>query len=230
MNERNLDRIDRYLRKEMSPEESLNFEQEALNDSELLEEIDLSYRVKRSLADRQQKLYVTSQWANRQLNRIIRFSSITSVAAMLLIGLYIWNPLEDVQKEEPLLALVENTSVESIQLESDQMLRSVKKSIEEGQEEKAIAKVNQLEQMRVIPTLDDVSAGHFTTNGLLSNEKKDTLTLYENAYELHWLKICALVKLGAKEEAKGRLLSFILLKGKYQHKADSLLKVLNKEQ
>lgn len=227
MDEKNLDRIDRYLRKEMSPEESLNFEQEALNDSELLEEVDLSYRVKRSLADRQQKLYVTSKWANRQRNRIIQFSSIISIAAMLLIGLFIWFPLEEGQKDEPLLAVVDDASDESIQIESKQIIRSVKKSIEEGEEEKAIEKVEQLEQMRVIPTLDAVSAGGVIVGNLLANERNDTLTLYEDAYELHWLKICALVKMGKKEEVKEKLASFILIEGKYKQKADSLLQTLN---
>lgn len=227
MDEKNLDRIDRYLRKEMSPEESLNFEQEALNDSELLEEVDLSYRVKRSLADRQQKLYVISKWANRQRNRIIQFSSIISIAAMLLIGLFIWFPLEEGQKDEPLLAVVDDASDESIQIESKQIIRSVKKSIEEGEEEKAIEKVEQLEQMRVIPTLDAVSAGGVIVGNLLANERNDTLTLYEDAYELHWLKICALVKMGKKEEVKEKLASFILIEGKYKQKADSLLQTLN---
>lgn len=227
MDEKNLDWIDRYLRKEMSPEESLNFEQEALNDSELLEEVDLSYRVKRSLADRQQKLYVTSKWANRQRNRIIQFSSIISIAAMLLIGLFIWFPLEEGQKDEPLLAVVDDASDESIQIESKQIIRSVKKSIEEGEEEKAIEKVEQLEQMRVIPTLDAVSAGGVIVGNLLANERNDTLTLYEDAYELHWLKICALVKMGKKEEVKEKLASFILIEGKYKQKADSLLQTLN---
>lgn len=227
MDEKNLDRIDRYLRKEMSPEESLNFEQEALNDSELLEEVDLSYRVKRSLADRQQKLYVTSKWANRQRNRIIQFSSIISIAAMLLIGLFIWFPLEEGQKDEPLLAVLDDASDESIQIESKQIIRSVKKSIEEGEEEKAIEKVEQLEQMRVIPTLDAVSAGGVIVGNLLANERNDTLTLYEDAYELHWLKICALVKMGKKEEVKEKLASFILIEGKYKQKADSLLQTLN---
>lgn len=227
MDEKNLDRIDRYLRKEMSPEESLNFEQEALNDSELLEEVDLSYRVKRSLADRQQKLYVISKWANRQRNRIIQFSSIISIAAMLLIGLFIWFPLEEGQKDELLLAVVDDASDESIQIESKQIIRSVKKSIEEGEEEKAIEKVEQLEQMRVIPTLDAVSAGGVIVGNLLANERNDTLTLYEDAYELHWLKICALVKMGKKEEVKEKLASFILIEGKYKQKADSLLQTLN---
>lgn len=227
MDEKNLDRIDRYLRKEMSPEESLNFEQEALNDSELLEEVDLSYRVKRSLADRQQKLYVISKWANRQRNRIIQFSSIISIAAMLLIGLFIWFPLEEGQKDEPLLAVVDDASDESVQIESKQIIRSVKKSIEEGEEEKAIEKVEQLEQMRVIPTLDAVSAGGVIVGNLLANERNDTLTLYEDAYELHWLKICALVKMGKKEEVKEKLASFILIEGKYKQKADSLLQTLN---
>ena len=51
MDERNYELIDRYLRKEMSPEESLNFEQEALNNPELRKEVELTYRIKRSLTD-----------------------------------------------------------------------------------------------------------------------------------------------------------------------------------
>lgn len=228
MDERNLERIDRYLRKEMTPEESLNFEQEALNDAELLEEVDLTYRVKRSLTDRQQKLYVTGKWGNRRRNRIIRFSSITSVAAMLLIGLYIWRPLPNVQKQETLLAVVESSPTKDEQTKHEQVIRTVRESMEEGQEENAIATIEQLERKREIPTLDDVSRGRFVTNNLLSEEKSDTLAWYGDAYELHWLKICALVKVGKRDDAKKRLSTFVQIEGKYKQKADSLLRVLNR--
>lgn len=228
MDERNLERIDRYLRKEMTPEESLNFEQEALNDAELLEEVDLTYRVKRSLTDRQQKLYVTGKWGNRRRNRIIRFSSITSVAAMLLIGLYIWHPLPNVQKQETLLAVVESSPTKDEQTKHEQVIRTVRESMEEGQEENAIATIEQLERKREIPTLDDVSRGRFVTNNLLSEEKSDTLAWYGDAYELHWLKICALVKVGKRDDAKKRLSTFVQIEGKYKQKADSLLRVLNR--
>lgn len=228
MDERNLERIDRYLRKEMTPEESLNFEQEALNDAELLGEVDLTYRVKRSLTDRQQKLYVTGKWGNRRRNRIIRFSSITSVAAMLLIGLYIWHPLSNVQKQETLLAVVESSPIKDEQTKHEQVIRTVRESMEEGQEENAIATIEQLERKREIPTLDDVSRGRFVTNNLLSEEKSDTLAWYGDAYELHWLKICALVKVGKRDDAKKQLSTFVQIEGKYKQKADSLLRVLNR--
>lgn len=228
MDERNLERIDRYLRKEMTPEESLNFEQEALNDSELLGEVDLTYRVKRSLTDRQQKLYVTGKWGNRRRNRIIRFSSITSVAAMLLIGLYIWHPLSNVQEQETLLAVVESYPTKDEQTKHEQVIRTVRESMEEGQEENAIATIEQLERKREIPTLDDVSRGRFVTNNLLSEEKSDTLAWYGDAYELHWLKICALVKVGKRDDAKKQLSTFVQIEGKYKQKADSLLRVLNR--
>lgn len=71
MDERIFDLIDKYLRKEMSPEESLNFEQDALNNPELRKEIELTYRIKRSLTDRQQKLHKTTQW-ERKKNIILR--------------------------------------------------------------------------------------------------------------------------------------------------------------
>ena len=66
MEEKHFELIDKYLRKEMSPEESLNFEQEALNNPELRKEIELTYRIKRSLTDRKQKLYKTAQWERKK--------------------------------------------------------------------------------------------------------------------------------------------------------------------
>ena len=45
MDERNFELIDKYLRREMTPEERLNFEQEALNNPELRRETELTYRI-----------------------------------------------------------------------------------------------------------------------------------------------------------------------------------------
>ena len=65
MDERIQDRIDRYLRKEMSQEENINFEQEALNNDELRKDLGLSLLVRKSLARRQQKLNLTKRWKHR---------------------------------------------------------------------------------------------------------------------------------------------------------------------
>lgn len=50
MDERINDKIDRYLRKEMSSEETLLFEQEILNDEELRKEVEVSILIRKSLA------------------------------------------------------------------------------------------------------------------------------------------------------------------------------------
>lgn len=230
MDEKVLDQIDRYLRKEMSLEENRSFEQEALNDAELLEEVDLSYRVKRSLTDRQRKLYITSKWRNKKRDRIIRLSTITSVAAILLVGIILWPSLDNaLSVEDPLLAVVESKSIENVQQKQERVLQSVKKSIEEGQEEDAVELIEQLERGHEIPTIEDISMGRLVANNLLSDEKSDTLGVHFDAYELHWLKICALIKIGKIKEAKAELETFVKIDGMYKHKADSVLLLLIKK-
>lgn len=228
MDERNLERIDRYLRKEMSSDENRNFEQEVLNNAELLEEVDLSYRVKCSLTDRQRKLYITSKWRDKRRNRIIRLSTISSVAAVLLVGIFLWPSLNVASGEEALLA-VNNELAENVQLKQEKVIHSIKKSMDEGQEEKTVKLIEQLESVRKIPTLEDMSVPHFITDNFLSNEKSDTLGIHIDAYELHWLKICALVKIGKSKEAKKELETFVKIEGIYKHKADSVLLLLIKE-
>ena len=49
MDERYNELIDKYLRKEMSPEEILRFKQDALSCHELRKEIELTYRIKRNI-------------------------------------------------------------------------------------------------------------------------------------------------------------------------------------
>ena len=56
MNERINDKIDRYLRKEMSSEETLLFEQEILNDEEMRKEVEVSFLIRKSLAGREKKI------------------------------------------------------------------------------------------------------------------------------------------------------------------------------
>lgn len=83
MNDSIQDRIDRYLRKEMTPEESLNFEQDTLNNDELRKELGLTLLVRKSLASRQLKLDMTAHWKKQRKVRIVNVVTITSIAALL---------------------------------------------------------------------------------------------------------------------------------------------------
>ena len=56
-----------------------------------------------------------------------------------------------------------------------------------------------------------------------TDEKMDENQLQMKAYELYWLKICSLIRMGKKDEAIALLKDFIKIKGTYQEQADSLL-------
>lgn len=221
MDERILELIDRYLRNEMSPEESLVFEQEALNNPELRKEVELTYRIKRSLTDRKQKLHKTAQWERKKKYRIARYATITSVAAMLITGYFLNKPVTDSGASEKMVASASIESPEILKEKSGEAIVSVKRSISEGDEEVAIAEVAKLEEQNVIPTLDDVSAGRYVMSHTLDSDDADILC--KDAYELHWLKIQSLVTIGKKTEAIKLLKTFVTVEGKYKTSADSLL-------
>lgn len=104
MNEKYLELIDKYLRNEMSPKEKLNFEQEALNNLGLRKEIELTYRIKRSLTDRKQKLHKTAQWERKKKYRIACYAVIMSVAAMLIVGHFMARPVIESAPDNNLVA------------------------------------------------------------------------------------------------------------------------------
>ena len=228
MDEFYTERIDRYLRGEMSREERLLFEQEALNTPELRKEIELSYLIKRSLIDRKNKLHITSQWEKKKRNRVINFAMISSIAAVLVVGFLFLRPSGDtvISVNNDFVSSVEDDNQEQFSVTSRQAVAQVKKSISEGKEEEAVATINQLESGKIIPTV-----GNISEMNLMSHTKgtDDKSTFAQDVYELHWIKICSLIKIGRKDEAKKALDSFVLLEGIYQEKADSLLKILKNE-
>lgn len=222
MDERYSELIDKYLRKEMSPEESLNFEQEALNNPELRKEVELTYRIKRSLTDRKQKLHKTAQWERTRMYSIVRYvTTITSVAAMLVVGSFLIKPAIENASSGNVVASATIESPEILKEKSGEAIVSVQKSISEGNEEVAIAEVTKLEEQNVIPTLNDVSSGRYIMSHTLDSEDADILS--KDAYELHWLKIQSLITIGEITEAMELLKSFVTIDGKYKATADSLL-------
>lgn len=222
MDERNFELIDKYLRREMTPEERLNFEQEALNNPELRRETELTYRIKRSLADRQQKLHRTAHCEIKKKYKIAGAATAASIAAVLAVGFFLTKPAQITEVNSEIIAA--NTSVnvpETLKKKSEEAIVTVKKSISEGKEEVAIAEVTKLEDENIIPTLSDVSAGKFVVSQPMEVEDADVLS--KDAYELHWLKIQSLIAIGKKEEAIQLLMSFVQIEGIHKAVADSLL-------
>lgn len=222
MDERHFELIDKYLRREMTPEERLNFEQEVLNNPELRRETELTYRIKRSLADRQRKLRITAQCEIKKKYKIAGVATAASIAAVLAVGFFLAKPAQNTEVSSEIIAA--NTSVsapETLKKKSEEAIVTVKESISEGKEEVAIAEVTKLEDENIIPTLSEVSAGKFVVNQPMEAEDADVLS--KDAYELHWLKIRSLIAIGKKEEAIQLLMSFVQIEGIHKAAADSLL-------
>ena len=222
MDERNFELIDKYLRREMTPEERLNFEQEALNNPELRRETELTYRIKRSLANRQQKLHRTAHCEIKKKYKIAGAATAASIAAVLAVGFFLTKPAQITEVNSEIIAA--NTSVnapETLKKKSEEAIVTVKKSISEGKEEVAIAEVTKLEDENIIPTLSDISAGKFVVSQPMEVEDADVLS--KDAYELHWLKIRSLIAIGKREEAIQLLMSFVQIEGIHKAAADSLL-------
>lgn len=226
MDERYNELIDKYLRKEMSQEESLRFEQDALSCHELRKEIELTYRIKRSIINRQKKLCKIAQWERKKKIRVTSVTTIFSIAAMLVIGFFITKPELDVKdtNNNPIASSHINISPKATDARETAIV-AVKNNISKGMEEEAIAEVNRLEEQNIIPTLNDVSKGKFVMNKSLGLE--DAEVLGQEAYELHWLKIKSLIAIGKTNEAVKLLKAFVQIDGKYKADADSLLQTLD---
>jgi len=222
MDERNFELIDKYLRKEMTPEERLNFELEALNNPELRRETELTDRIKRSLADRQRKLHKTARCEIRKKYKIVGIASVTSIVTILAIWFFFSKPTQNTNVKNELTESTATVySPENLKKKSEETIVTVKKYISEGKAEAAIAEVTKLEDENIIPTLSDVSAGKLVVSQPM--EVEDANVLSKNAYELHWLKIQSLIAIGKKEEAIQLLMYFIQIEGIHKAAADSIL-------
>ena len=225
MDENKYEMIDRYLRNEMSPGERLNFEQDALNDPVLREEIEITYRIKRRLSDRQRKLYKTKHWENKGKFKIASLAAVASFAAVIVVGFSIVKPLMDTTGSDGnIVALAKMEESEKLKNLGEKAILSVKKSISEGKEEIAIAEVDKLEKQNLIPALKNVSGGKFVTSQSVETEVADALR--NDAYELYWLKIHSLISIGKYKEAEELLKSFVKIDGQYKDNADSLLQLI----
>ncbi len=80
------DRIDCYLRGEMTAAETQIFEQEAINTHSLLKELEFTLLVRKAIEDRQHKLQLMRRWHHRKAVRFAKLAGALTVAALLVVG------------------------------------------------------------------------------------------------------------------------------------------------
>lgn len=214
--------IDSYVRNEMTQDERIAFEQEALNDENLRREIALTMLIKKLLGDRKRKLMMIKGWKAKKRARVIKAVSVASIAAVAMLAIAVIRPDDapvlshEVVAQQPKPA--PTSDMEKQQKVSDAMTKVRQK----GNDKEVVDMVDDLENGKDIPSVIEMQAAKFL-NVKTTDENMDEHQLQMKAYELYWLKICSLIRMGKKDEAIALLKDFIKIKGTYQEQADSLL-------
>lgn len=225
MDERINDKIDRYLRKEMSSEETLLFEQEILNDEDLRKEVEVSFLIRKSLAGRVEKLRIMNRWRNRRKDRIIKSSFIVSIAALFVIAFFLFKPTATSTDSHRMVAVQTKSKSEHLEIPRNEVNR-VKEKVRYAKNDKEVVEaVGELDKNSDIPSISMDFSGNYMSHKTTDTEERN---LKLDIYELQWKKITSLVRMGKNKEAVSLLKHFVTIQGKYQEQADSILDKLKK--
>ena len=224
MDERINDKIDRYLRKEMSSEETLLFEQEILNDEGLRKEVEVSILIRKSLAGRAEKLRTMNRWKNRRKNRIIKSSFVVSIAAIFVVGFFLFKPIETSTDSHRMVAVQTKSKSKHLEIPRNEVNR-VKAKVRDAQNDKEVVEaIDELDKCSDIPSFSMDIFGNYMSNETTDTEEERNLML--DIYELQWKKITTLIRMGKNKEAVSLLKHFVTIQGKFQEQADSILNEL----
>lgn len=243
MKEEILDKIDRYLRKEMTLEETEAFEQELQKDVSLREEVELTKDIIGSLKDRQEKLERMKEWDTHNVeykdemaaaevregnaipayktamprsgstHRIFSWIAFIGIAACLLVGVFLIHPVYD--------STISDVSMSAPPLSNSYRgtfsTHEIQNLITQGKNEQALTLIDSLEENY------KMEAMQYHGKDSLTDEEAYELQVNALAtYELEWLRIKALIGDKQYEKALSALDKYRMQEGDYQEKADSL--------
>lgn len=214
--------IDSYVRNEMTQDERLAFEQEALNDENLRREIALTMLIKKLLGDRKRKLMMIKGWKAKKWARVIKAVSVASIAAVAMLAIAVIRPDDAPVLSHEVVAQQPKPAPTSDVEKQKKVSEAMTKVRQKGNDKEVVDMVDDLENGKDIPSVIEMQAAKFL-NVKTTDENMDEHQLQMKAYELYWLKICSLIRMGKKDEAIALLKDFIKIKGTYQEQADSLL-------
>lgn len=211
-----LDRIDKYLREEMSPQERSDFEKEIGSDPELRKEIDLNRDIIRALASRQEKLDFMNTWkahSERSTRRLYLSMGVVGFAASLLIGIWVIKPQFSSRNPDITLEYGQGSMIFRGGSSSDE----VNDLLRSGGYERALAVIDSLEISYKEPASEYIPFDSLSEE-MLYRREVERLALYY----LKWQRIQALIGLRKYDEALDLLGEFRKEKGELQEKADSV--------
>lgn len=214
--------IDSYVRNEMTQDERLAFEQEALDDENLRREIALTMLIKKLLGDRKRKLMMIKGLEAKRRARVIKAVSVASIAAVALLAIAVIRPDDAQELSHEVVAQQPKPAQTSDMEKQKKVSEAMTKVRQKSNDKEVVDMVDDLENGKDIPSVIEMQAAKFL-NVKTTDENMDEHQLQMKAYELYWLKICSLIRMGKKDEAIALLKDFTKIKGTYQEQADSLL-------
>lgn len=203
------DRIDSYIRGEMTSAERNMFITELSSNPELRKEHELTKMIANGISDRAKKKEQILAWKKKNSSRKIIYlsSAITSIAAMLVVGFFLFRNTPEAS------APITMDSVASFDRYT--AYSEISMLIEKKDYTRALAYIEKAEST-------SVNTDSSTENQFMANND----SIRTNLYELKWLKAQVLVGLDRTNEAKSILKGIKNIEGKFHDDIDSLLKKL----
>lgn len=203
------DRIDSYIRGEMTAAERSMFASELASDPELRKEFELTRKIANSISDRAKKKELIQAWKEKKSSHktMYMFSAITSIAAMLVVGFFLFRNTPE--------GFTPNTIGNVASSNRYTTYSEICLLIEKEDYASALAYIEKAESASINT---DASTG----NHVMANND----SISTNLYELKWLKAQVLVELDRTNEAKSILREIKNVEGKFHDEIDTLLNKL----
>lgn len=203
------DRIDSYIRGEMTAAERSMFSSELSTNPELRKEFELTRRIANRISDRAKKKEQIQAWKKKNSSHrtIYMSSAITSIAAMLAVGFFLFR----------------NTSDDS----TPNTVGNVTSSYRYTAYSEISMLIEKEDYTRAFTYIVEAESSLVITNPPIENQimvNNDTVST--SLYELKWLKAQALVGLARTNEAKSILNEIKNVEGKFHDDIESLLSKL----
>lgn len=228
----NQDRIDAYLRGEMTSDERLEFEKDKDADAVLCQEYLETKAIADALADRKEKLAQMARWDKEEELRlklqgrkmlIRRWTIGCSAAACLAVGFFAVRPLFLTTTSVPDNDFVmPDFSQETYYRGGNSDIERLDSVISSRDYAKALAFTDSLINQT------QLEIAQFEQRDSLTEKDSYRKLQYENnLYDLEWRRVNLLLALNNKSEAMSILKEFVYKDGVYKTEADSIFKTLN---
>ncbi len=197
------DRIDAYIRGELNASDRASFSKDLSQDPELRKDYEFTRIIANSISDRERKKQQIREWNRKKDKTVYLYSTIMSIAAMLVIGFFIFRYIPSDN------AIALSTESSSKTSENYYAFAEIGQLIENQNYGVALKYIEKIESTDNKISLDSVSTAN-------------SISVSERTYELKWFKVQALLGLKRIEEARTLLKDISSSNSRYKEKADSL--------